>query len=308
MTLTISKDFYPGSNGTSQIERVLVYPEGAPKGIVYFAHGVTEYAERHMTTIHEIAAAGYIVVANSHMGHGESTSDARMYFTGRHNRCGWDCAVEDAETSLFSVRAEYPGLPVYGIGFSLGSFIVRHMAIQYPKLFKAIVLLGTGYQGKLAIKLGQMMAKSEGKKYGMTKGTAKIDGLTFGTYNKKFEKDTHVDWLCASDAARKAYLNDKRIGMGFTAGLFYDLLWGMEYTCDSSNISQMNKDCQILMISGGQDAVGDFGKGVAKLEKLYNKHGLKVQKIIYDDARHDLLNEHCAQLVRQDIINFFASV
>ena len=53
------------------------------------------------------------------------------------------------------------------------------MAIQYPKLFKAIVLLGTGYQGKLAIKLGQTMAKSEGKKYGMTKGTAKIDGLTF---------------------------------------------------------------------------------------------------------------------------------
>ena len=304
MTLTISKNFYPGSNGTSTIECVTVHPEGAPKGIVYFAHGVTEYAERHMETMQEIAAAGYIVVANSHMGHGESTSESRMYFTGRHNRNGWECAVEDAYTSFFLLRMENPGLPVHAIGFSLGSFIVRHMAIKYPKLFKSVTLLGTGYQGKMAIRLGQMMAQSEGEKFGMTKGTAKIDGLTFGSYNKKFEKETHVDWLCANETARKAYLNDEKVGKGFSAGLFYDLLWGMEYTCDTSNISYLNKECPILMISGGQDAVGDFGRGIKTLEKVYNKHGLKVQKIIYDNARHDILHENCAKLVRQDIINF----
>ena len=306
--MIISKTCYAGSNGTSIIESIIIRPDDEPKGIVYFAHGVTEYAERHMETLKEIADAGYIVVANSHMGHGGSTSEAKMCFTGRHDRNGWECAVEDAEASLFAMRADYPGLPVYGIGFSLGSFIVRHMAIKYPKLFKSVVLLGTGYQNKIAIKLGQMMAKSEGKKHGMTKGTAKIDGLTFGTYNKKFEKETHVDWLCANKAARQEYLDDKKVGMGFTAGLFYDLLWGMEYTCDAANISSMNKDCQILMISGGMDAVGDFGKGIVNLEKLYNKNNLKVQKIIYDNARHDVLHEDCAPLVRQDIINFIESV
>ena len=296
-----------GTNGTSRISACLYEPVGEVKGIIYFAHGVTEYAERHDEFLKYLSNLGFVVVANDHMGHGNSTSEAKMYFTGTNTMTGWECAVGDAFRCISNIKEEHPNVPVHAIGFSLGSFIVRHLAIKYHDLFSSITLLGTGYQGNLAIKLGKMMADSEIKKFGDKKGTAKIDGLTFGTYNKRFEQKTYADWLCANKKSLQEYLNDKRVGPGFTAGLFLDLLSGMHFTCDKKNIAKMNKKCPVLMVSGSQDAVGDFTKGVYKLQKIYNDNGISATAKTFSGMRHDVLHETGKHNVHFEVANFILS-
>ena len=45
------------------------------------------------------------------------------------------------------------------------------------------------------------------------------------------------------------------------------------------------------MVSGDQDPVGDFGKGVKKVYRRLVKTGHDVQLILYPGGRHEILNE-----------------
>ena len=278
-------------------------------GGVYFAHGVTEYAERHEPLFKALNDAGYYVLANDHMGHGNSISENEAYFSTRGGVSGWDCACRDAYNCIYEGRRKFrlsKDLPLYGIGFSLGSFIVRTLAIRM-EVFQGLVLIGTGYQSAIKTALGKFIANQEGNKYGFAQYTEQITKLTFEEYNKDFAGETRVDWLCANSDARNEYLSDTRCTKGFTAGLFYDLLYGMEYTCNRENMQQMTPYTNILLLSGSDDPVGDFGKGVKTLyRKLHKRYNVDYK--LYPDMRHDILHEKDAMLVRNDIVNFLNNI
>lgn len=324
MNTRISK----GSNKISKISSVLCLPEKEPLGIVYFAHGATEYAARHAELFQQLVNAGYIVIANDHMGHGRSTSKARTYFTGVGDKTGWECAAEDAFNLINITREQYPDLPVHAIGFSLGSYLVRFMAMKYHYLFRTITLIGTSYQTKWKTFVGKLMAQSECNKYGAMECTDLIDSMSFEKYNdyfldeydyddeeddedyqEEFDEDDEYSypralWLCADAYARKEYVEDKKCTDEFTAGLFFELVCAIEYTCDEKRIARLNGRCPILLLSGTEDASNDFGKGVNELEKIYRKNNLRVRKIFYKDARHDVLHDFCKKKVFKDIVNF----
>ena len=56
---------------------------------------------------------------------------------------------------------------------------------------------------------------------------------------------------------------------------------------------------------GKDDAVGNFSKGLVQLNKMYKKHGLNSSLIIYDNMRHEILNEVEHIKVYKDVVNFF---
>lgn len=308
-----------GCNGISKIFSIWFLPEGEPLGIVYFAHGVTEYAERHAALLQHLSDAGYLVIANDHMGHGRSSSKARTYFTGRGDKTGWECAAEDAFRLIQIAKEQYPEAPVHGIGFSLGSYLIRFMAMKYHYLFHTVTLIGTGYQKKTKTFIGKVVAKQQCGKYGETERTELIDDLAFGTYNGYFEDDEDEDddydydeydeawralWLCEDPEARREYVEDARCTEGFTAGLFFEMLCAIEYTCDEKRIARLRTKCPILLLSGSDDAAGDFCRAVNELEKIYRKNNLRVRKIFYKEARHDILHDFCKEKVFKDITNF----
>ena len=73
----------------------------------------------------------------------------------------WRNAYDDAEKAREYVQEKYPGLPVYILGFSLGSYVVRTMSSLLP--YKKEILIGTGDQPEMLMKL---MQKKISKKYG----------------------------------------------------------------------------------------------------------------------------------------------
>ena len=61
----------------------------------------------------------------------------------------------------------------------------------------------------------------------------------------------------------------------------------------------------LLLISGDQDPVGEFGVGVTRVYDRYLKAGLQdVELVLYDGARHELLHETNRQQVYQDLLNW----
>ena len=60
-----------------------------------------------------------------------------------------------------------------------------------------------------------------------------------------------------------------------------------------------------MIISGKDDAVGAFSKGPISLRDMYRKLGVSdVSLILYENMRHEILNEVKRDDVYKDILNF----
>jgi alpha-beta hydrolase superfamily lysophospholipase len=62
-------------------------------------------------------------------------------------------------------------------------------------------------------------------------------------------------------------------------------------------------------MSGARDPVGEEGRGVRRLYHIYERAGLsKVALTLYDDARHELVNEISRDEVTRDLISWLHGV
>lgn len=297
--------YYPSSDGKTRIHAVEWIPEEEPKAILQIAHGVTEYILRYEEFAEFLTSKGIVVVGNDHIGHGTSIAEKAkpMYFGPEGS---FKYAVDDINTLYKITEEKYKNIPYIILGFSLGSFIVRRFLIDYPDTVDGAILVGTGQIAPIKIKIAKFIAKSEAKKHGDDNPTPMIKSLSFDNYNKLFKPNrTDYDWLCLSKTSLDKYIKDEKRGKELSAGLFREMLSGMEYTGNLENIKKMNKDIPIIFLSGEMDPVGEKGKSVKKAYDYFKKAGIKdVSMKLYKNLRHDILHEDNAEQIYQDILEF----
>lgn len=253
------QEFYIASNGGGQLRCGLWTPEGEAKAVVQIIHGIAEHIGRYDDFASFLAARGYVVAADDHMGHGGSVTDGLYgYFRG-----GWMSAVADEKTLHDKMAADYPGLPYYILGHSMGSFLLRTYLYTYPDALDAAVISGTGWEPMAKVKAGQLVCKLEEKRVGETNTSKLVTNLMFGSYNKPFAPvRTKNDWICSVDEVVDAYTADPWCGFDATVGLARDLLSGVERNEKPENLAKMNKQLPVLFVSGGKDPVGGMSRGV----------------------------------------------
>ena len=70
------------------------------------------------------------------------------------------------------------------------------------------------------------------------------------------------------------------------------MLTGLAYANDPANAEKLPDDLPILLISGSEDPVGGWSKGVRKVYDLYHEAGIGDLTLhLVEGARHELLNE-----------------
>lgn len=300
----MTKDLYYPSSGRGIIHARRWEPEGQVKGIVQLIHGIAEHSKRYHEFAEYLNSLGYLVVAEDHMGHGRSGGKAciRGFFYG-----GWFKAVEDSYQLLESTKSEFPGIPYYVFGHSMGSFMARTLLIQYPNAgIAGAIICGTGWMPEAVLKSGYTMAKLVCGRDNEKKHSPMLHKLMFGSYNKKVEHPrTDFDWLSRDASIVDAYIADPNCGFPETAGLARDMLEGILYIQKTANMKKMNMSVPVLFIAGGADPVGDYGKGVIKAANKFKTIGMKrISSKIYPLCRHEILNEINRQEVYQDISNW----
>ena len=68
------------------------------------------------------------------------------------------------------------------------------------------------------------------------------------------------------------------------------------------NLEKVPQNLPILMVSGAEDPVGDYGKGVHKACDSLKRAGVKnITVKLYENDRHELLNEDDAEVAMEDI-------
>ncbi|MCD7867213.1 MAG: alpha/beta hydrolase [Clostridiales bacterium] len=183
----IEKDqHYLSSDRKTKIHFHEWLPEGFPKAVVQVSHGITEHIGRYGKLANALVEKGYAVAGNDHLGHGKSEKPECYR---------WEYLVKDTRRLQEYLKQQYPTVPFYNIGFSLGPFVVRDLLARYP----AAILIGTGFQSSTQISFAKAIAGVEAKRVGDWNQSKFIQSLSFGAYNRYFRPNkTEFDWLCES--------------------------------------------------------------------------------------------------------------
>ena len=301
-------DLYYDSCGVGKIHACMWLPEGQPRAVVQLVHGIAEHVLRYDDYANWLSSKGIAVVAEDHMGHGDSigTEGIKGYFHG-----GWFSAVEDTYALLKQTREKFPDVPYILFGHSMGSFMVRTILAKYPDSgIAGCIICGTAWQSGALLGVALPMCKLMCRNGGDRKPNPTLQKIMFGSYNQKVE---HVrsanDWLTRDDRIVDAYNEDPLCGFTGTAGLYRDMMVGIDYIQKKATLSAMNKQTPILFTAGSADPVGAYGKGVEAAAAAFKAAGMEhVALKLYPMCRHEILNEINKQEVYEDILGWMESV
>ena len=90
-----------------------------------------------------------------------------------------------------------------------------------------------------------------------------------------------------------------------SAKFYEDFFRTFDWIYNKEHIRKIDKEKPILLIAGKDDPVGGMGKSMQNLYKFYL--GLEIKDVemkLYENARHEILNEPIKKQVYQDILNF----
>lgn len=297
--------YYLSDDGKTNIHAVKWLPEGEPKGVVQIIHGMCEYAERYAPFAEYLASNGYIVCAEDHAGHGKSasTSEDLGWFNEKHDL---DIVIADIRKLTEMIKSETTGLPYFVMGHSMGSFFCRKYISLYGDELSGAIIMGTGFKGKALMNTALTMTRLNAAFKGWRNRSNFIKSLAFGSYNKKFKAENNpLSWLSVDTENTTLYKANNFCNFDFTDNGYYILFSAIKSACSGKTVKAVPKNLPVYFVAGSEDPVGDYGKGVIKAYAKFKKAGVKnVDITLYDDARHEILNDFCKDKVRADLLAF----
>jgi len=273
--------------------------------VVQIVHGMAEHASRYEEFAGSLAENGFAVYAADQRGHGQTAGKPEnVGFVAEKD--GWNILVNDQIKLTEIIKKENPGLKVFLLGHSMGTFIVRDYVFSNGKAIAGIILSGTSCDPGILAYIGKLIAKWQIKRNGYKAKSPLLDRMSFGKFNSYFKPNrTAFDWLSTNDENVDKYIADPYCGGIFSCSFFYDLIYGVKKINKFENIKKVPADLSILLISGEKDPVGNFTKGVLKVYEDYKRAQIKDLKYkFYPGLRHEILNETGKKTVYKDIMDW----
>ena len=234
--------------------------------VVQIAHGMAEHARRYMPVARDLIAAGAMVYANDHRGHGRTAGSVEKL--GDFGDGGYDAMPEDMAVLTRLIRKELPGLPVILLGHSMGSFAAQVYVLDHSDLIDGLVLSGSTAFDELA----------------------KARAGSGGTLNTPFEPArTPFDWLSRDEAVVDAYIADPYCGFqGRNRGASV----AGQRAADPDELKRIRSDLPIYLFAGDKDPLNGDLAFLKVLIARYQAAGVKdVTWDFYPGGRHEMLNE-----------------
>ncbi len=287
----------------SRITYHIYRPEKNPAGVVAIVHGMAEHSGRYQDFAEYLSDQGYGVITYDLPGHGED-SEEKGYF-GRKK--GWDLLVNSAVSAVRKAKKEFPEVPVFLFGHSMGSMICRCFLQLHDKEIDGLILSGApNWQkaGKAGIGVGKAIRVLRGPK-----GHSRLmDQLVTGNFNRSIKNaQTPVDWISYNSENVRNYLRDELSGFGFTVNGYIDELQGMEQMHDTSLYRCRRPDLPIAFFAGEDDPCTGGEKGwLDSINTLKTAGYTDIFDRRYPHMRHEILNETGRRNVYSDIADWIA--
>jgi alpha-beta hydrolase superfamily lysophospholipase len=237
-------------------------------------HGLAEHAPGIATARAHAERGGYVVYADDHRGHGQT--GLRSDSLGDLGPRGMAGVIDAVHAVTLRVAADHPGLPVFALGHSWGSFILYPYVKQYGSELAGALFTGT---------------------------TRAVPGMErLGSVNERFEPArTPYDWLSRDDAEVDAYIADPLCGFESVPlqprrdGTAPDL-------APQGDDATIPRDLPVLVFNGSEDPIGGEAGGQALADHFRSLGLADVSFRAYPGARHELFNETNRDAVTADVV------
>ncbi len=281
---TSTSSFLSDADGTSVATYAWDGVSGTPTGVVQIAHGLAEHGERYDRFAKALNAAGFIVHAVDHRGHGR-TAAGRM---GDLGSAGFGGLIADVAQFGAALRARHADLPLFLFAHSMGSFAAQAALLDHSATWSGVVLSGSTALDLFAAGMAQAPA-------GASSGLAAL--------NAGFEHRTGYEWLSRDAAEVDAYIADPWCGWDVPADVFPALLSPAPRVADPAQLARIRSDLPLLIASGDADPLAAGGERLQLLGQRYRDAGLRdVTVRLYPGGRHEIVNETNRDEVTADIV------
>ena len=259
-------------------------------GVVVLVHGMGEHMRRYDHAAQALTAQHYVVYGHDHRGHGASLAFSDE--PGRLGQNGWSALVDDLNLVIAQAKSDHPGLPVMMIAHSMGSFATQQFLLDHGTDVDAVALTGTAALDLLEPALD---LSSE---------------LDLSAFNAPFQPArTDFDWLSRDESIVDAYLADPLCGFGIDTPSAKDMFAGARRLADPTEVVRMPHDLPVYVAVGSQDPVNAGLTLLWALVDRYRAAGLgDVTVRVYDDGRHEILNETNRAEVIDDLLQWLLRV
>jgi alpha-beta hydrolase superfamily lysophospholipase len=265
--------------------------EGRPAaGVVVLVHGMGEHMRRYDHVAQALTAQGFVVYGHDHRGHGASL--AGFDEPGQLGDNGWSALIDDLNLVIAQAKSDHPGLPVMMIAHSMGSFATQQFLLDHGADVDAVVLTGTAALDLLEPALDL---------------SAELD---LSAFNAPFQPArTDFDWLSRDESIVDAYLADPLCGFGIDVASAKDMFAGARRLADPAEVARMPNDLPVYVAVGSKDPINGGLTLLWALVDRYRAAGLSdVTVRVYDDARHEILNEINRAEVIDDLLQWLQRV
>lgn len=290
-------------DGTS-IHACMIQPLIKPIGHIHILHGMSEHIGRYEEFMTFLASQGYVVSGHDHRGHGK-TASLNGFLGHFGDDVTFDQIVQDAHEVISLFRREVPGENFILFGHSMGSFIARRY-VQLHQNIDRLILSGTSGDPGIGGAAGIGLARISGRLGRFDRRDPLLNKLVFGAFSKSVPQAvTPFDWLSTNSKSVQEYIEDPLCGAVPTTKFFLELIIGLKKANNIQLHKSINEQLPILFLSGSEDPVGRKGKGVWEAARQYEEAGIKqITVMLYDDGRHEMLQEQNRQEVFHFIVDW----
>ena len=256
----------------------------SPRGVVQLAHGLAEHAARYDRLATALNQAGFVVHGIDHRGHGLSIHAA----PGDFGAAGFDGLIADVAAYGASLAEQHPGLPLFLVAHSMGSFAAQAVLLEHSHQYAGVVLSGSTALDVLAAAMADQPDD----------GPAGLEA-----FNAGFEHRTGYEWLSRDEAEVDTYVADPLCGFDLPESTVPSLFAPAARLADPSLLAAVRSDLPVLIASGTADPLAGGGDLVQLLGQRYRDAGLTdVTVTTYADARHEIFNETNRDEVTADVV------
>jgi alpha-beta hydrolase superfamily lysophospholipase len=197
------------------------------------------------------------------------------------------------------IREKRPGLPLFLMGHSWGSFLVQNYIEAYggpgsaAKDLAGCILSGTRGPDGIKIRFGTSLMALIARLAGSRRFSAAAKAMADGSYNKPFRPNrTSFDWLSRDREEVDCFINDPLCGTLCSTGFYRDLTGLLDCIHRREYMERIDRRLPFYIFAGSADPVGEMGASPTALVETYRVMGIQdIEFTLYPDARHETLNE-----------------
>ena len=211
--------------------------------------------------------------------------------------------MKDVKRLASYIRREYPGVPFFLYGHGMGSLVTR-LCCLHESHWDGVILSGTSSRQKYcrrAILFTAVMRRFKG----LNHRSRFVENMIYRRLNRKYrgERD-YLSWFSADEDVRERYGADKRSQFQFTLSAYENIFKMLELVSTKKWYHSIDRELPILLVSGKDDPIGNFGKGIEEIYGRLSGEGCCIEMKLYDGIRHELQGDPDREVIFNDMLNW----